>query len=759
MKARAFRLTTVFVLCLMVIAGPVLQVRGATTIYVPDDHGTIQEAVDAAVAGDTIIVRDGTYPENVDVDTSVTIQSENGPASTRVQAATPHDHVLDVQADNVTISGFTAENATGSGKAGISLDGRQGCEIKNNVVRNNSTGIYLRDSSGNTVTGNTAESITCHGIHLTTSSDNDIRDNTAGSNDSGIYLYGSSGNNVTANRARDNALYGIRLMASSNDNTVTGNAAERNQYGIYLSSSEDNEVASNNATDNNSEGIRLHSSNGNTLASNNASANSRGIWLESSTGNTITDNDASSNGQDGLGLASASNDNTVRDNDTCSNTNSCGIWVRSSHGNTVEDNTANANGFAGIELYDGCTGTTIGGNDAIGNGEDGILLWLSNNNAVADNDANSNTKRGIHLRSSNGNNVTGSNAFSNGSYGIHLESSSSGNTVRSNNVSSNTNHGIYLSPSTGNLIYNNYFGNAANAWDTGDNTWNVAKTPGTNIIGGPYLGGNYWSDYAGQDLDGDGLGDTPYDVPGGGAQDELPLLDPSPNLVVTEKSEAWIDVGAGTYNVTYTVANRGGVAAEASRTCIYVDDVEVASTPCPALAPDQSTTATVIGFTLSGGTDTIKVCADNDGDVAESNEADNCLENSWGTLMRGVTAEVDCDQPVPGATVTLKKDGVEVGSTVSDGDGSYSLPVAETGDYDVIAGKAGYKDQTESITVAQLGQEYELDFIGDSGLVPSAPDMSYVLKCVNRWLFPPDEECGLTMSTVLRAVNAWLFPV
>ena len=40
----------------------------------------------------------------------------------------------------------------------------------------------------------------------------------------------------------------------------------------------------------------------------------------------------------------------------------------------------------------------------------------------------------------------------------------------------------------------NYFDNTNNAWDGGDNVWNTTKTGGTNIIGGPYLGGNCWSD-------------------------------------------------------------------------------------------------------------------------------------------------------------------------------------------------------------------------------------------------------------------------
>ncbi|HZM20364.1 MAG TPA: hypothetical protein VFC02_01405, partial [Anaerolineales bacterium] len=49
----------------------------AASLIVPDNYPTIQEAINAASPGDTIIVRSGTYPENLTLNKSVTLIAES----------------------------------------------------------------------------------------------------------------------------------------------------------------------------------------------------------------------------------------------------------------------------------------------------------------------------------------------------------------------------------------------------------------------------------------------------------------------------------------------------------------------------------------------------------------------------------------------------------------------------------------------------------------------------------------------------------
>jgi len=132
-------------------------------------------------------------------------------------------------------------------------------------------------------------------------------------------------------------------------------------------------------------------------------------------------------------------------------------------------------------------------------------------------------------------------------------------------------------------------------------------------------------------------------------------------------------------------------------------------------------------------------------------------ESQPGASVSGVIGEANCEA-LEGATVKLLRDSTEVASVASGAGGTYELTAPEVGTYSLVASAAGFKEEAQAIEVSDIETDYGVDFQGNTGLVPAAATMSYVLECVNHWLFPPDEDCGLSMSTVLAVVNAWLYP-
>jgi len=225
----------------------------------PANHtwDSIQEGVDDAIdyICNEIIVYDGNYTENVKVNKSgLTIRSENGTDKTIVRAKNSDDHVFEVTASNVTISGFTVENATGYDKSGIYLDSVEHCNISDNNESNNSVGIYLLHSPGNNkIANNEANSNDRGGIIVScNSSNNTLANNKANSNGVvGIYLHSSSDNIITNNNVNSNLGCGFFLGRYSSGNEIKNNTAKSNDYGIYMDTSSENKIYSNNFIDNN----------------------------------------------------------------------------------------------------------------------------------------------------------------------------------------------------------------------------------------------------------------------------------------------------------------------------------------------------------------------------------------------------------------------------------------------------------------------------------------------------------------------------
>jgi len=141
----------------------------------------------------------------------------------------------------------------------------------------------------------------------------------------------------------------------------------------------------------------------------------------------------------------------------------------------------------GIQMYH-CQGTTISNNVISGNKMAGISVSLSDQNVFSTNIIQQNQK-GIHLSSfSDSNDITG-------------------NTIRDNSV-----YGIYVVQSSNNVFsHNDFTRNYPHAQDSSSNDWSKNGQ------------GNYWDDYTGYDNNSDGIGDIPYNIPGGANKDHYPL--------------------------------------------------------------------------------------------------------------------------------------------------------------------------------------------------------------------------------------------
>ena len=460
-----------------------------------NSRGYIQDLIDNASDGDTIYIPSGTYYENIVIDKSINLVGES--KETTIIDGNNLSNVVEITADWVNISGFTIQNSGDEwyGAAGIEM-GSNYNTITSNNISNNAHGIKLSHSSSNTITDNSISKNYWDSIKLRFSSSNTIEGNTILNNRwCGISLYESSSNTITGNNIlyNGNVPYngGGIYLGDSTSNIVTGNTILNNNYGILLLNSSGNNITDNNISNNNDsiQLVRLSDNNtftGNTITSN----NNYSIYLQDSSGNNINSNIISNNKWDG-------------------------IYLHDSLANTITDNTITLNHLYGI-LLRGASNNTITDNKISLNSRDGIHFWDSSNNTIMGNNIISNNGAGIHFGESH-NNIMGNIISNNRGDGIYI-SASDNNIITNNNISSNNGVGIRLRLSSNNnrIYHNDFINNTQNAYDECNNTWDK----------GYPSGGNFWDDYNGIDSDGDGIGDTPYPIPGGDNEDRYPLMEP-----------------------------------------------------------------------------------------------------------------------------------------------------------------------------------------------------------------------------------------
>ncbi|WP_292471188.1 NosD domain-containing protein, partial [Methanolobus sp.] len=409
-------------------------------ITVDDDGGadftTIQAAVDAASAGDTILVSPGTYNENVDVDKSVIIGSTDGADVTNV-IGTSSDPVFNLSADETTINGFYIN----------------GFNINSNFVsRDDGLGIHIFSASGSIVSNNIIED-RFTGISVSKSENIVLDGNLLQHNEQGIVLVFSNDNNLTGNIINGEYFTGGISLSYSDNNILDSNGGGRGE--IFLSHSNNNIITNNDAVSSDVlPGINVINSNGNKLINNNAA----GVEVAGDAeGNILLNNIVYVPMGTTPPLHMGGTNNTLINNTVyCDQISEAGIVVSGSNhyldGNRVEgegdyepEEEPAIGGSPGIYL-EGTSYSRLIGNIVTKQNGDGIRLSSSSHNSLIDNTVVNIAGYGIIL-----NNV-----------GIYIqELNTSYNNTITDNVVELCGGGMLLSSANENLIYNNFFNTSA----------------------------------------------------------------------------------------------------------------------------------------------------------------------------------------------------------------------------------------------------------------------------------------------------------
>jgi len=307
----------------------------STTITVPDDFSTIQEAVNAANPGDTIYVRAGTYQEIVTINKNNLALTGENKHTTIIDGGGVSSPVVYVERVNdVAISGFTIQN----GQKGIYIQASHNSAVSGNKINSNHGGIHIYGSYNCTVSGNRITKNTWSGIYLLSSNNSLVSGNTlADNNPSGVHVLFSE-NNVVSGNTVTNSTYEDIYFFGSHDCIASGNIVTNSgTVGVGFSSSYNVTVSENRITNSHDHAIATFYSN-NSIISGNTITDSiyNGIYISGSENIVISENNITNCPLAGMNFIDSNNNtvsgNIVTDNGFC-------IELRNSSGNLVYHNT------------------------------------------------------------------------------------------------------------------------------------------------------------------------------------------------------------------------------------------------------------------------------------------------------------------------------------------------------------------------------------------------------------------------------------
>lgn len=313
---------------------------------------TIQQGVNAVATGGTVYVAAGTYNETVTVPKSLTLSGAQAGRSAQTDRtdtskesivnSNPSTNGMSLEADNITVNGFTFANNTG-GPGMTTAANHSGYTIINNVFANNVFGLYLNSNGSilSTVSrsrfdnNNQAGAASGNGIYGDQGTNKVTIDHNVFKNESNTAMIfvttadAVTNNNIDANHNTFNGPGVFFILANGHGGTFNHNDGSGFTYhAVYLAGSDSNLAVDHNNFDGNSKagwsGLRI------TIDSSFAS----GTFTPVANDNISVDHNMANNfGDAGVSVGNGNGDSTL--------TNS-----------TLNHNTLNNNGTGEVD-YDG----------------------------------------------------------------------------------------------------------------------------------------------------------------------------------------------------------------------------------------------------------------------------------------------------------------------------------------------------------------------------------------------------------------------
>jgi len=562
--------------------------NAAETIVVPDDYPTIQEAINSASNGDTIYVSSGTYYEHVVVNKTVTLAGEDR-QNTAIDGGGVDEYVLTVSADLANITGLTIRRGGGGYICVFITHSENVSFTNNSIHSSGAHALSLYDGCKySTIANNTIFSNGMDGIALFHADENYISDNYISDNShiqgtAGIFISDYCSNNtISGNTIENNAgIGGLYVLPTSPNNKIYHNNFLNNPPGnarTWSNNTWDNGYPSGGNYWSDYGGVDAKSGPNQDLLGNDGivdsprfiDANNRdryplthpygsiqnlntsltyftiqsainapetqdrhvifvrnGTYYENVVVNKAisllgeSKNSTVIDGKDVWDVVTVSSNN-VAISGFCIRNGKPDVWYGGVHvyyatGTVVTGNIITEN-WDGIR-FDGAQYSSVSCNNLSANIDGGVDMSDSSNNVI-NNNIISHCYSGIWLNGGDYNNTFASNVISwigGPEGGVGMWGGSSNNKFVNNTVALCWNRMFYIGDhASGNTFFHNNFIN--------NTSQTVVGT--TNIWDDGYpSGGNYWSDYGGNDSDGDDIGDTPYII-NEANQDSFPSMNP-----------------------------------------------------------------------------------------------------------------------------------------------------------------------------------------------------------------------------------------